>query len=115
LLSFIAFLESVWSQYSSTDFLSPSIPLTHTFLCKIHFLGYGRHVNALQEFLAQQQFASEIDFISKRDPSISGNFEVTIVETGELIHSKKRGNGLANSSNAKQAIAVRIEDALDNV
>ena len=49
------------------------------------------------------------------DTSITGNFEVTIVETGQLVHSNKRGMGHKMGSNNMNAIAVHIEDALEAV
>ena len=47
------------------------------------------------------------------DQALTGNFEVRILDTGELIHSKRRGMGKAESQSAKIAIGLRIEDALD--
>jgi len=40
---------------------------------------------------------------------------VKIVETGQLIHSAKAGEGKTDSEQAKQAIAVKIEDALEEM
>ncbi len=49
------------------------------------------------------------------DPGITGNFEVRIVETGQLIHSNRRGMGKCNTDSARHAIAVHVEDALDEL
>ena len=44
---------------------------------------------------------------------ITGNFEVTLLETGELIHSKKNGSGMCNSESEKQALFAKIREYLD--
>eukprot|EP00559_Dactyliosolen_fragilissimus_P005075 CAMPEP_0184855190 /NCGR_PEP_ID=MMETSP0580-20130426/506_1 /TAXON_ID=1118495 /ORGANISM="Dactyliosolen fragilissimus" /LENGTH=86 /DNA_ID=CAMNT_0027349643 /DNA_START=329 /DNA_END=590 /DNA_ORIENTATION=- len=77
--------------------------------------GYVRYFRALQEFLAQQDFADKIVIQSTKDNCLTGNFEVKIVETGQLIHSAKAGEGKTDSEQAKQAIAVKIEDALEEM
>jgi len=61
-----------------------------------------------------QPFASQIRVVGQEDPYVSGNFEVFIHETGQLIHSKtRRGQGKAETDAAKHAIALQIEDALE--
>ena len=52
--------------------------------------------------------------MAKRDSAITGNFEVTIVEVGKLIHSKRRGDGLLSTLSAMESIAVHIEDVLED-
>lgn len=47
------------------------------------------------------------------DSAITGNFEVAIVETKQLIHSSKRGMGHQMSADQMNAIAIHIEDALE--
>jgi len=47
------------------------------------------------------------------DRGITGNFEVSIKESGEVIHSKKRQGTKAESDSDKHAIAVKIEMALE--
>ena len=74
-----------------------------------------RYANMLWDFLQNQPFASDIRYTTKRDTAITGNFEVTILETGELIHSKKRGGGLPSTTESMHAIAIRIEDALEDM
>ena len=54
-------------------------------------------------------------FIPLKDNRITGNFEVTILNTGELVHSKKRGKGKAQSSEERAHIAERIEDTLSSM
>jgi len=67
----------------------------------------------LKTFLESQPFASEIKLEPIQDHGISGNFEVTIVETNQLIHSAKRGMGHAMTSRDMNAIGVHVEDALE--
>mmetsp|Transcript_32193 Transcript_32193/g.46910 ORF Transcript_32193/g.46910 Transcript_32193/m.46910 type:complete len:85 (+) Transcript_32193:176-430(+) len=76
-------------------------------------IGYIMYFRALRDFLYAQPFASSIDVIEKRDSRITGNFEVTILNTKELIHSARRGHGFLTSEQEKHAIAIRIEDAIE--
>lgn len=76
--------------------------------------GYAKYANALKAFLDEQSFASQIEFKAIRDSAITGNFEVTIVETGAVIYSKKRSGGFCLKSNERHAVAVHIEDALES-
>ena len=54
-------------------------------------------------------------FIPLKDNRITGNFEVMILNTGELVHSKKRGKGKAQSEEERAHIAQRIEDTLSSM
>ena len=48
------------------------------------------------------------------DRGTSGNFEVVILNTGELIHSKSRyRQGRAETEQERNVIAVKIEMALE--
>jgi len=58
---------------------------------------------------------SSIDLLPLEDKETTGNFEVRILDTDELIHSKKRGLGRAESQQEKQNILSKIEDALDKL
>eukprot|EP00050_Salpingoeca_kvevrii_P005701 m.285191 g.285191 ORF g.285191 m.285191 type:complete len:63 (-) comp11317_c0_seq1:1396-1584(-) len=53
---------------------------------------------------------SDIDFASETTPTVSGYFEVTV--NGELVHSKKNGDGFPNAEVVKR-IAAKIEAALN--
>ena len=48
----------------------------------------------------------------RMDRGVTGNFEVTIADTGKLIHSKSRGEGFADTAQARQSIVGRIKEAL---
>lgn len=70
--------------------------------------GYGRYYNALKVAL-EREFPGEITVIGLQDRGTSGNFEVTIEETGEVIHSKKLKNqGKCETAAEKQAIFDKI-------
>ena len=49
------------------------------------------------------------------DRGTTGNFEVTIVETGKLIHSKKGGQGFADTAGKQQAIVSQVIAALKSL
>ena len=48
----------------------------------------------------------------KMDAGTTGNFEVTLVETNELIHSKKGGKGKCESSAERAAVVEKINEFL---
>ena len=77
--------------------------------------GYGRYSHALRDYL-KQTFGNTIKIVESMDRGITGNFEVTIVENGTLIHSK-RGGGVdkATSARERKNIVEQIRVALDNV
>lgn len=64
-------------------------------------------------FLNAQPFGADLDFSFSKDGRLTGNFEVTLVETGELVYTAKRGNGVCKTDSKRHEIAVRIEDALE--
>ncbi|KAL3807981.1 hypothetical protein ACHAXA_000951 [Cyclostephanos tholiformis] len=66
---------------------------------------------ALKDYL-NQEFRDLIQVNEQRDAGITGNFEVTIVNTGKVIHSKRRGMGHANTAQSRQAIVEQIREAL---
>jgi hypothetical protein len=53
--------------------------------------GYRRYFNGLRDFLSTQPFAGQIQLIGKEDPGVTDGelFEVTFVDTGQMIHSKR--------------------------
>jgi hypothetical protein len=78
--------------------------------------GYGRYFKGLREFLSSQSFASKINVIGLEDRGVTGNFEITIKETGEVIHSKKHaGQGKADKQSERVAIAEQIQEYLDDL
>jgi len=50
-----------------------------------------------------------------QDKKVTGNFEVFIVETDTLIHSKQAGKGRATGAQAQQRIFKKIKAALDGI
>jgi hypothetical protein len=69
----------------------------------------------LRDFLSTQPFAGQIQLIGKEDPGVTGNFEVTFVDTGQMIHSKRRaGQGRADSTSERMAIVELIQEYLDD-
>jgi hypothetical protein len=50
----------------------------------------------------------------KQDASITGNFEVTVLDTGKVLHSKKNGKGKAESSVERMEILEQIQELLED-
>ena len=96
-------IEVAWRHYSCH---SPSL---------VVIIGYTRNFLLLQDFLSKQEFADKIEIVGKKDPGNTGNFEVTIGDEGQLIHSKRTaGQGKANTDAEKAAIVELIQEYLDD-
>eukprot|EP01082_Thalassiosira_pseudonana_P003420 g3161.t1 g3161 contig12:1539913-1540281(+) len=76
--------------------------------------GYRRYFVALKDFL-KSEFGDLIAIQEKMDRGITGNFEVIIVNTNTLIHSKRAGQGKAESARERQFIVEQIRQALEDV
>jgi len=55
----------------------------------------------------------DITFDILKDNGVTGNFEVTLAETGELIHSKKAGKGKCESNAERAVVVEKIQAYLD--
>lgn len=77
-------------------------------------IGYKKYYTALRDFLySQPGVAEKVELIPLEDPGTTGNFEITVLETGEYIHSKKKyGQGRAESQAEKLAILDQINELL---
>lgn len=75
--------------------------------------GFGRYYKGLRDFL-NSQVGDQIELIPKEDRGITGNFEVTVLETGKLLHSTmKMGQGKATSNAERMVILDQIQELLD--
>ena len=84
----------------------------------VYIKGYRRYYNKLRDFLSTQSFAGDIILIDKEDRGVTGTFDVTIMEDNEepmLIHSKRFGQGRAETVKEKMAIAEQIQEYLDQM
>ena len=67
-------------------------------------------------FLSKQDFADKIEIVGKKDSTNTGNFEVTIGEDGQLIHSKRTaGQGRAETEQERAGIVELIQEYLDDM
>jgi len=57
-------------------------------------------------------FGDKVEVTGEGTPETTGFFEVVIVSSGKVIHSKKNGQGHVDSSDKKKAIIDAIEEAL---
>jgi len=93
--------------YFIASSLSPDI---YESLIKIK--GYRPYYVALRNYL-KQEFGDLILLQEQMDRGITGNFEVVIVNTNTLIHSKRQGK--AESARGKQLIVDQIKEALESL
>ena len=77
--------------------------------------GYGPQAYALGDVLAAE-FDSDVKIQYIKDEQKTGNFEVVLLETGHLIHSKKKdGKGKAESNKERAGICDAIQSYLDSI
>ena len=94
-----------------SSFCSPTIFPLHCLLL-VSPPGYRRHFAALRDFLSTQ--VPQVQVLPKEDKGVTGNFEVTVVGTGQVLHSKRHaGQGRAESLAEKEAILEQIQELLD--
>jgi len=76
-----------------------------------HTQGYRRYYHGLRDFLSSQpEVAPHIEIVPNEDAGITGNFEVTVRDTGHVLHSKRtRRQGKADSSAERYAIVEQIK------
>ena len=90
--------------------------LTYSTHARLYFpTGYNKYYNALRDFLYSQPFiVDKVELIPLEDRGTTGNFEVTVVDSGEYLHSKKKyGQGRAESDAEKMAILDQINELLN--
>lgn len=76
--------------------------------------GYGPYAESLKQKL-ESEFGSQVVVVKKRDPGVTGNFEVTILNNGQLIHSKKtRGQKKCEKSEEVKAVFDHIRAFLSS-
>lgn len=74
-------------------------------------------MDGLKDFLTSQpSIAGKVELIPVRDRGITGNFIVTVVETGQVLHSNKGGSrlGKAESMQERQAILAQVQVLLED-
>lgn len=81
------------------------------------WIGYKRHVDGLKDYLASQpSIADKVELLLLRDRGTTGNFIVTVVGTGQVLHSNKGGSrlGKAESMKERQAILAQVQVLLED-
>jgi len=84
------------------------------FLSTTFLKGYRRYYVPLRDYL-KQEFGDLILVEEMMDRGITGNFEVSISNTNTLIHSKRHGQGKAETAREKQLIVNQIKEALESL
>ena len=64
--------------------------------------GYKRFFVSLKEAL-EKEFPGKVAIVAIPDTSSTGNFEVTLVKTGQLVHSKRNGGGKCDVGSEERA------------
>ena len=72
-----------------------------------------RFYNRLKAQLVEK-FGDRIRFVKTEDPGVTGRFEVVLLNTGKLLHSKKtRGQGRCEDPREVKAVIDQIQQYLD--
>jgi hypothetical protein len=61
------------------------------------------------------EFPGQVTVNGLKDPGVTGRFEVTLKETGEVISSKEMGNGRCETSAQKQVVIDKVQAYLDSL
>ena len=76
------------------------------------YTGYKRYYDSLKKFLLTQVDGHKLEVLPKEDRGTTGNFEISVVGTGQLLHSKKlnfsKGQNKAETDKERQAILNQI-------
>jgi hypothetical protein len=83
--------------------------------CFLLFLatsGYGKYYKSLREYL-NSQLGDQIEMVPLEDRGTTGNFEVTVLGSGELLYSKRQMGGRATSEAERMVIVDQIKELLD--
>ena len=79
----------------------------------IHLSGYRRYYNALKEHLLSKINGHKLEILPLEDRGTTGNFEVTVLGTGQVLHSKRnnfsKGQNKAETDRERQAILNQIQ------
>jgi len=78
-------------------------------------LGYKKYYRQLNEYLTSHpSLRGKIVVVPLEDRGTTGNFDVTVIETGQILHSKKMANqGRAESQKERDAIVEQLVEILD--
>ena len=75
--------------------------------------GFERYYSDLKAAV-ETQFPGKVNVLPIRDEDLTGNFEVTLVETQQLIHSKtKKGMGRCESPEERERLFAIVQLYLD--
>ncbi len=85
--------------------------LTSNLRISFHAIYLSNQANGLKQCLTDE-FKENVKVVMKQDAGTTGNFEVTLVETNELIHSKKGGKGKCESTSERAAVVEKINEFL---
>ena len=60
----------------------------------------------------EKAFPNQLEITGEAIPGMSGCFEVVLVESGKVLHSKKNGQGYVDNDAKLEAIVAGIKEAL---
>jgi hypothetical protein len=108
-----------WGEFRASRRKSLSLRQWHCFSqFFLHSLspGYHRYYKGLKEFLfSQLAVSNKIQLIPLEDHGLTGNFEVTVVGSGQVLHSKRNaGQGKAQTPAERMAILEQIQELIED-
>ena len=75
--------------------------------------GFERYYSDLKSAI-ENRFPGQVNVLPVRDEDLTGNFEVTLLETQQLVHSKsKKGMGRCESPEERERLFAIVQLYLD--
>jgi hypothetical protein len=86
-------------------------------LCLARHTGYRKYYAALRDYLVRNaRHPSLLKVVGKEDRGRTGNFEVTVAGTGQVLHSKRHaGQGRAESEASKRLILDQVNELVEEI
>ena len=110
---FMIFEDAVFFDVYYYSVASLSLSWIHHLYTHLSLIeGYRPYYVRLRNYL-KQVFGDIIVVQEQMDRGITGNFEVTILNTNTLIHTKRQGK--AESARERQLIVDQIKEALESL
>lgn len=61
------------------------------------------------------EFPGLLNIVGLKDPGVTGNFEVFLKETGQILHSKsKLGQGKCQTEEERNKVIEKIQEFIDS-
>lgn len=83
----------------------------------VHWAGYRRSYAAVRDYLVRNvKYPDRLKVVGKEDQGTTAHFELSVVGTGQVLHSKRHANqGKAESDDAKRQILDQVNELIEEM